>query len=128
MAGVAVRERGGLSACWRDLSRPQRLRAGGCVGYLVLLTLLFCWPLVRLASYAADSKLDSYILLVPFVAGYLLYIQRKPQPAGSRSSIVGTVAVDAEPGFYPYAVCYVDGTELLIGDPDIIVHPPGGRG
>jgi exosortase C (VPDSG-CTERM-specific) len=64
---------------------------GGCIGYLVLLTLAFIQPLTRLALYAARSDLNSHILLVPFIAGYLLYIQRGRVPVAYRSSIAGTV-------------------------------------
>jgi exosortase C (VPDSG-CTERM-specific) len=70
-------------------------RIGGWIGCVVVLTLLFIQPLARLAFYAADSNLDSYILLVPFVAGYLLYIQRKQLPTVHRRSIVGTVTLGA---------------------------------
>ncbi len=43
-------------------------------------------------------------------------------------SITGTVRLDAEPGFYPYAVIMSEGTTLLVKDPEIIVRPPDGRG
>jgi len=52
----------------------------GSIAYLVLLMPLFIQPLSRLMMYAADSDLHSHILLVPFVAGYLLYTQR-PSPS-----------------------------------------------
>jgi exosortase C (VPDSG-CTERM-specific) len=62
------------------------------VGYLVLLTLLFLPPLSRLMLYTARSNLHSHILLVPFITGYLLYIQRRRLSVALRSSIAGTVA------------------------------------
>jgi plastocyanin len=43
-----------------------------------------------------------------------------------RKSIVGTVRSDAEPGFYPYGVCVIDGPDLIVDDPEIIVKPPKG--
>jgi len=92
VATTAVGQRGGVWARWRDLPRPQRLRVGGCAAYLLLLTLLFLQPLIRLTVYAAQSDLDSYILMVPFISGYLLYIERGRCPAMYRSSIAGTVA------------------------------------
>ena len=95
MAEIAVGQRGGAWARWRDLPRPQRLRVGGCVGYLVLLTLLFVQPLARLMVYAAQSDLHSHILLVPLISGYLLWIHRGRRSAAYRSSIVGTVAMGA---------------------------------
>ena len=91
--GAAVGQRIGASAAWRDLPRPQRLRIGGCVAYVVLLTLLFIRPLTRLMLYAADSDVHPHILLVPLVTAYLLYVKRRPVSAGYRSSILGTVTV-----------------------------------
>ena len=91
MAGVDTGQRTGARAAWRDLPRPQRLRIGGWVACVVLLTLLFILPLTRLMLYAANSDLHSHILLVPLIAGYLLYTQRRPPVATHRSSIVGTL-------------------------------------
>ena len=89
----AAGRRGSGWAKWRNLPRPQRLRVGGCAAYLLLLTLLFLQPLIRLTVYAAQSDLDSYILMVPFISGYLLYIERGRCPAMYRSSIAGAVAM-----------------------------------
>jgi exosortase C (VPDSG-CTERM-specific) len=88
-----VGQRGGAWARWRDLPRPQRSRVGGCAAYFVLLMLLFLQPLTRLMLYAAHSDLNSHILLVPFVAGYLLYIQRRRLPAVYASSLGGAITV-----------------------------------
>ena len=63
----------------------------GCAGYLLLLALAFIQPLTRLVLYAAKSDLNSHILLVPFIAGYLLYTQRVQIQTAPRSSIAGTV-------------------------------------
>src|SRR6266568_1838557 len=93
VAASEVGQQGGAWATWRDLLRPQRSRVGGCAGYLLLLTLLFALPLARLMLYAAGSDLHSHILLVPFIAGYLLYIQRGRASADYRSSIAGTVTL-----------------------------------
>lgn len=62
-------------------------------GYLVLLVLLFIQPLSRLMLHAARSDLHSHILLVPFVAGYLLYLQWRRLPAAYGRSVAGTVAL-----------------------------------
>ena len=58
--------------------------------YIILLTLLFIQPLASLMLYAAGSDLHSHILLVPLVAGYLLYSRRALLPAPGPSSITGT--------------------------------------
>jgi exosortase C (VPDSG-CTERM-specific) len=76
---------------WRELPRSERLRLACCAGYLLLLSLAFIQPLTKLVLYAARSDLNSYILLVPFIAGYLLYTQRARILSACRSSIAGTV-------------------------------------
>ena len=80
---------------WTCLPRGERLRVGGCAGYLVLLLLLFALPLTRLMLYAARSDLHSYILVVPFISGYLLYMNRSWSPAAYRTSIAGTITMAA---------------------------------
>ena len=89
----AVGQRGGVWAKWQDLPRPQQLRLGGCTGYVLLLTLLFIQPLTKLMLYAAQSDLHSHIVLIPFITGYLLYIQGARPSAAYHSSITGTVTV-----------------------------------
>jgi len=90
-AAQAVDRSGSGWTLWRDLPRPERWRLAACASYLLLLALAFIHPLARLALYAAQSDLNSYILLVPFIAGYLLYTQRVRILAACRSSIAGTV-------------------------------------
>jgi exosortase C (VPDSG-CTERM-specific) len=65
------------------------------IPYIILLTLLFIQPLARLVLYAAGSDLHSHILLVPLVAGYLLYTQRTSMPAPGRRSIAGAALLSA---------------------------------
>src|SRR5437899_8055297 len=60
-------------------SRPKhrktwRFWSGGCFAIVVLAA--FARPLFGLINYAAGSQLYSYILLVPFVSAYLLYLRR----------------------------------------------------
>ena len=74
---------------WRNLPRPQRSRIGGCASFIILLTLLFIEPLTRLMLYAARSDLHSHIILVPFITGYLLYLQRGRPSIAYRTSIGG---------------------------------------
>ena len=93
MVALAAARRGGAWAQWRNLPRSQRMRVGGCAGFVVLLTLLFIRPLTRLILYAAGSDLDSYILVIPFITAYLLYLQRGRPSTPYTSSIGGTVAV-----------------------------------
>jgi exosortase C (VPDSG-CTERM-specific) len=86
---------GGRWVTWRCLPRGERLRVGGCAAYLVLLLLLFAPSLTRLMLYAAGSELYSYILLVPFISGYLLYMNHSRYSAAYRTSIAGTVTAAA---------------------------------
>ncbi len=78
---------------WRELLFLCQSRAGGYVGFLVLLTLLFIQPLTRLMLYAARTDLYSYIVLVPLITGYLLYLQRGRTSGAYRTSVAGTVTV-----------------------------------
>ena len=50
-----------------------------CVMAIVLVA-AFAQPLLALISYAARSQLFSYILLIPFVSAYLLYVRRHQLP------------------------------------------------
>jgi exosortase C (VPDSG-CTERM-specific) len=51
---------------------------------VVALLLCFSWPLIRLLRYALLSDLYSYIILIPFVSGYLIWNNRKNIPALSK--------------------------------------------
>jgi exosortase C (VPDSG-CTERM-specific) len=55
-----------------------RIRAGVC--FAIALLGAFAQPLLALVNYAAGSDLYSYILLIPFVSGYLLYLRRDQLP------------------------------------------------
>jgi len=77
----------------RNLSRPEYGRTRAAVVWTALVTLGFIQPLTRLTLHAAQSDLFSYILLVPFVAAYLLFIKKRPLVAAYRTSIVPTLAM-----------------------------------
>jgi exosortase C (VPDSG-CTERM-specific) len=49
---------------------------GWCI-YLVILCGAFALPLREFIAYAAHSDVHSYVLLIPFVAAYLIYIRWK---------------------------------------------------
>jgi exosortase C (VPDSG-CTERM-specific) len=55
-----------------------RFWSGAC--FAIVLLAAFARPLLVLINYAAWSELRSYILLVPFVSAYLLYIRRDQLP------------------------------------------------
>ena len=87
MTGAASGQPNGAPASRRNLPRPQPVRVGAFIACAILLTLLFGRPLTQLMVHAAQSDLHSHILLVPFIAGYLLYSQRESlPPPGSRST------------------------------------------
>ena len=61
--------------------RPDRglsfsRRAYAYVAFVLALTAAFVGPLFRLFSDALDDDLNSYIVLIPFVVVYLLYVER----------------------------------------------------
>jgi exosortase C (VPDSG-CTERM-specific) len=55
-----------------------RFWSGAC--FAIVLLAVFGQPLLALVNYAAGSQLYSYILLVPFVSAYLLYLRRSQLP------------------------------------------------
>ena len=93
VATAAVSKRVGAWPLWIGLSSSHRFRVRGCIVYLILLTLLFLRPLLGLMLYASHSDLNSHILLVPLISGYLLYIQRGRRSAVYRSSIARSVVL-----------------------------------
>jgi exosortase C (VPDSG-CTERM-specific) len=62
----------------RNYRKMWRLWSGACFGIVLLAA--FAKPLLTLISYAAGSELYSYILLIPFVSAYLLYLRRDQLP------------------------------------------------
>jgi exosortase C (VPDSG-CTERM-specific) len=60
--------------------QKQKWRFWSGVCFAIVLLVAFARPLLMLISYVAGSQLHSYILLVPFVSAYLLYIRRDQLP------------------------------------------------
>ncbi len=58
--------------------KKWRIWSGAC--FAIVLVAAFAQPLLALISYAAGSELYSYVLLVPFVSAYLLYLRRDQLP------------------------------------------------
>ena len=58
--------------------KTWRFWSGAC--FVIVLLAAFARPLLALMNYAAGSELHSYILLVPFVSVYLLYLRRNQLP------------------------------------------------
>ena len=56
------------------------MRLTGLLAFVVVLSLAFCSPIFSLIAYAAANSLHSHILLVPFISGYLIYLQRGVLP------------------------------------------------
>jgi len=61
-------------------TQKQTWRFWSGVCFAIVLLVVFAWPLFMLISYVAGSQLHSYILLVPFVSSYLLYLRRDQLP------------------------------------------------
>jgi exosortase C (VPDSG-CTERM-specific) len=61
-------------------SPRNKRRLWSLAGFVVVLLAVFGQSLIRLTNYAAHSELHSYILLVPFVSAYLLYVRRNQLP------------------------------------------------
>jgi len=78
----------GVSAPPRQ-KQTWRFWSGVC--FAIVLLVVFAWPLFMLISYVAGSQLHSYVLLVPFVSAYLLYLRRDQLPKNYRTDILLTL-------------------------------------
>jgi exosortase C (VPDSG-CTERM-specific) len=65
----------------------QKWRFWTGVSFAIALLVVFARPLLMLISYVAGSQLHSYILLVPFVSAYLLYLRRDKLPKNYRTDL-----------------------------------------
>src|SRR5207302_2448386 len=65
--------------------------------YLAILCGAFAVPLREFVTYAGRSEVHSYVLLIPFVTAYLVYIRRK-QLSGELSSAWGFALLLAAAG------------------------------
>src|SRR5206468_9796629 len=61
-------------------SHRKRWRFWSGMCFAIVLLAVFAQPLLMLISYVAGSELHSYVLLVPFVSAYLLYLRRDQLP------------------------------------------------
>jgi exosortase C (VPDSG-CTERM-specific) len=59
-------------------AKTWRFWGGAC--FVIVLLGAFAQPLFVLLNYAARSDLHSYILLIPFVSAYLIYLRRDQLP------------------------------------------------
>ena len=62
------------------LKDRQKSRFLGAACFAIVLAAIFGHSLLTLIKYVASSQLHSYILLIPFVSAYLLYIRRDQLP------------------------------------------------
>jgi exosortase C (VPDSG-CTERM-specific) len=72
-------------------TQNQKWRFWTGVCFAIVLLVVFARPLLMLTSYVAGSQLHSYILLVPFVSAYLLYIQRNQLPKNYTTDLPLTI-------------------------------------
>src|SRR5213595_3446702 len=70
---------------------------GWCI-YLAILCAAFALPLREFATYTVHSDVHSYVLLIPFVTGYLIYIRWR-QLSGELTTSWGPAVVLAAVGF-----------------------------
>jgi len=71
--------------------RKQKWRFWTGVCFAIVLLVVFARPLLMLTRYVAGSQLHSYILLVPFVSAYLLYIRRNQLPKNYTTDLPLTI-------------------------------------
>jgi exosortase C (VPDSG-CTERM-specific) len=83
------------SSASRNLASVDRVRGAAWASWILVATLAYLQPLARLMLHASQSELHSYIPLVPFVAGYLLFVRRRILSLPGPWSIRGAVAMVA---------------------------------
>ena len=88
--------------------RSRRIAGAVCFGLLVL---AFAPTLFALAIHVAHSQLHSYILLIPFISGYLIYIRRDQLPKDYSTS-VGLGLAAAIAGLAALLVACLPGTPI----------------
>ena len=72
---------------------PARFRIFGWLGSIAALTVAFFQPLAALVVHVLASDLHSYVVLVPFVSAYLLYIERRKLAITYGSSLAETIII-----------------------------------
>lgn len=73
--------------------------------FVLLLSAAFCRSLGALIASAVSSDLDSYVLLIPFVVAYLVYLKRDQLPGFCRTS-PGLAAVSMAAGILTLGVAW----------------------
>jgi exosortase C (VPDSG-CTERM-specific) len=68
-------------------------RAAAWTAWTFVVSAVFGFTLAELVVHSARSELYSYIPLVPFMSGYLIYLRRSTLPADYRTSSVGVVGL-----------------------------------
>jgi exosortase C (VPDSG-CTERM-specific) len=71
--------------------QKQRWRFWSSMCFAIVLLAVFARPLLMLISYVAGSQLHSYVLLVPFVSAYLLYLRRDQLPKKHSTDLLLTL-------------------------------------
>lgn len=77
------------------MSPSQRLRVGGFIAFFSLVLLLFAPALTKLVLYAYTAKggLYSHILVIPFIAARLFYLEWALPSTADRGSILGAIVM-----------------------------------
>src|SRR5436189_5086156 len=85
-------------------SHRKRWRFWSGMCFAIVLLAVFARPLLMLISYVAGSELHSYVLLVPFVSAYLLYLRRDQLPKKHSTDLLLTLVwLAAGLGLFAYA-------------------------
>ena len=75
------------------MPRADRRRFVAWAAWTAIATLAFARPLYRLMVLASNDSLHSHIPLVPFVAAYLLFVNRETLPHPGSGSTAGGIAL-----------------------------------
>jgi len=99
--------------------QKQRWRFWSGMCFAIVLLAVFARPLLMLIGYVAGSQLHSYVLLVPFVSAYLLYLRRDQLPKKHNTDLLLTlVSLAAGVGLF----AYTQSLEVAVRAPSINTH------
>ena len=81
------------------MNHSGQMRSAAAAIYVTAVALLFVSPLTHLFRYAAHSDVHSYVVLVPLVCAYLLWIRRSTLVNGARRAIAPAIGLAAAGAF-----------------------------
>jgi exosortase C (VPDSG-CTERM-specific) len=99
------------------MTRSQQTRIAAAAVYIGAIAFMFGAPLVQLFKYAQHNDVNSYVVLVPFVCAYLLWIRRPNLANPSHAAYWGGLSLIAAATFvWALALAFRPTDWMPVGD------------